>query len=108
MRGDVRFVVGMSVCFEFAVDEVAVEGHLEHPSLAGDQQDLKSLTELFEDCTRHAHGTVGVVSSPAEEDFYVLHQASVAGDETDQNPDRPSTSSPSSDVDDRDPSTACA
>ena len=76
MGGHVGAVVGMTTGSRLGVDELAIDGDLEHAAARRDQPHLIGLAELVEDLLRHAHGTACVVSRTAELDRDVLHDRS--------------------------------
>ena len=65
------FVFSVSTGLEFGVDEVVVNGDLELATLIWNQGHGELLGELLEEPLCHAHGTVGVVSSAAEDDRHM-------------------------------------
>lgn len=73
MGRNILFVIGMPIGRRFGIDQVTLDDHLEYPACRGHQKDVEGLAELVKDRLRHAHGTAGVVSSPAKLDDDASH-----------------------------------
>ena len=63
-------IFGMASGLELRVDKIVIDRNFEFAASIGDEGHRELLRKLLKELGSHAHGTVCVISSPAEDDRY--------------------------------------